>query len=250
MLSISGYGRSGPLAGFRAYASNINNFLGQTTAWAPDGIHFDFVAGIHGACAVVAALAEVGPGIRRRLHRHGPDRGRCAPWCPSSTWTSWPTDGSGAPGPTKCRARSSRGSSACRGADAWVAVELEDARDWEVLCTFFERPGLEPGGRGVDAVHRAVEAWAATVTPLQAASALQELGLAAGPVQDSEDLWRDPQHRSRAPSSRSAIPTSGLWSIPTPRIGYAATRVPPDQRAQDGCAHGRGVWASGWAAAG
>ena len=62
MLSISGYGRTGPMASFRAYASNINNYLGLTSAWAPDGIHFDFVAGIHGACAVVGALAEVDRG--------------------------------------------------------------------------------------------------------------------------------------------------------------------------------------------
>ena len=62
MLAVSGYGRSGPLAGFRAYASNISNFIGHTLAWAPDGIHFDFVAGIHGACAVVAALAKVARG--------------------------------------------------------------------------------------------------------------------------------------------------------------------------------------------
>ncbi len=62
MLSISGYGRSGPLASFRAYASNISNYLGLTSAWAPDGIHFDFVGGIHGACAVVAALGAVDRG--------------------------------------------------------------------------------------------------------------------------------------------------------------------------------------------
>ena len=62
MISISGYGRSGPLSTFRAYASNINNYLGLTSAWALDGTHFDFVAGIHGASAVVAALAEVDRG--------------------------------------------------------------------------------------------------------------------------------------------------------------------------------------------
>jgi benzylsuccinate CoA-transferase BbsF subunit len=227
MLAVSGYGRSGPLADFRAYASNINNFLGHTLAWAPDGIHFDFVAGIHGACAIVAALTEVargapgvyidmaqteaGAAILPALYLDYLANGR--------EWSAGPNEVPGSLFSEVLR---------CRGADAWVAVELEDARDWEILCSFLERPDLRPDAGGVDAVHRAVEAWAATVTPLQAALALQELGLAAGPVQDSEDLWRDPQHRSRGAMVEVCHPDLG--SLEYPDAPYPIRRDPARPR--------------------
>ena len=227
MLAVSGYGRSGPLAAFRAYASNINNFIGHTLAWAPDGIHFDFVAGIHGACAVVAALAEVARG-NGGVYIDMAQTETGAAMVPVlyldylAHGREWSAGANEVPGSLFS------GVFRCRGADAWVAVELEDARDWEVLCTYFERPGLEPDGRGVDAVHRAVEAWAATVTPLQATLALQELGLAAGPVQDSEDLWRDPQHRSRGALVEVCHPDLGCLEYPD--APYPIRRHPPRPR--------------------
>ena len=30
----------------------------------------------------------------------------------------------------------------CLGVDAWVAIELEDANDWAVVCSFLERHDL------------------------------------------------------------------------------------------------------------
>ena len=66
IISISGYGRSGPRAHYRAYASNINNYLGLTRAWAYDGMHFDYVAGYHAANAIVAALGGPGRSVKER----------------------------------------------------------------------------------------------------------------------------------------------------------------------------------------
>ncbi len=224
MLAISGYGRSGPLAEFRAYASNINNFLGHTLAWAPDGIHFDFVAGIHGACAIVAALAEVAegtPGVYIDLAQT--ETG--AAILPALYLDYLANGREWSAGPNEVPGSLFSGVFRCRGADAWVAVELEDARDWEILSSFLERPDVEPDGGGVDAVRGAVETWAATVTPLQASLALQALGLAAGPVQDSEDLWRDPQHRSRGALVEVRHPDLGCLEYPD--APYPIRRNPP-----------------------
>ena len=55
MVSISGYGRTGPRGRYRAYGSSIANYLGLASVWAHDGVHFDFVAAYHGAAAAVAA---------------------------------------------------------------------------------------------------------------------------------------------------------------------------------------------------
>lgn len=123
MLSISGYGGTGPLAGFRAYASSINNFLGLTSVWALDGIHFDFVAGTHGACAVVAGLSavdrgapgvfidmaqtETGAAIMPGLYLDYLAHGR--------EWDAGPNEVPGSLFSAVLR---------CLGADAWVAVEI------------------------------------------------------------------------------------------------------------------------------
>ena len=218
MLSISGYGRSGPLASFRAYASNINNYLGLTSAWAPDGIHFDFVGGIHGACAVVAALTEVdrgAPGVFVDMAQTEAGAAILAPLyleflAGGREWTA---------GPNEVPGSHFSGVLRCLGADAWVAVELEDADDWAVMCAFLERPDLELPGTGPtpelrESLRQALEEWAGKVSAFQATLTLQKAGLAAGAVQDSEDLWRDAQLRSRGAFVEVCHPDLGCIEYP------------------------------------
>jgi benzylsuccinate CoA-transferase BbsF subunit len=223
MISISGYGRSGPMASFRAYASNINNFLGLTSVWALDGIHFDFVAGTHGACAVVAALTpadrsargvfidmaqtETGAALMPSLYLDYLANGR--------EWSAGPNEVPGSLFSAVIR---------CLGDDAWVAVELENGRDWARLCSFLERPDLLFGAEGAttarrESLRQSMENWAATVTPFQATHTLQRLGLAAGPVQNGEDLWRDAQLRSRGAFVDVAHPDLGALEYPDAPVG-------------------------------
>jgi formyl-CoA transferase len=205
MVSISGYGRSGPLSNFRAYASNINNYLGLTSAWALDGTHFDFVAGIQGASAVVAALASVekgAPGVLIDMAQTESGATIMAPLyldflANGREWSAAPNEVPGA---------LLSGVFRCEGADAWVAIELEDARDWETMCEYLGRDDLRLSDGApsdgvqaalVEALRDAIGAWVRPLTPFQVTLKLQRAGLAVAPVQDSEDLWRDAQHRSR-----------------------------------------------------
>jgi len=107
----------------------------------------------------------------------------------------------------------------CQGADAWVAIELEDVGDWTALCSFLERGDLDldedgctPGRR--ESLREAVQSWSGTVAPLQAALKLQKVGVAAGPVQNSEDMWRDAQLRSRGAFVEVRHPDVGLVEYP------------------------------------
>ena len=218
MLSISGYGRSGPLASYRAYASNINNFLGHASAWAPDGIHFDFVVGIHGASAVVTGLTAVdrgSPGVFIDMSQT--EAG--AALLPSLYLDFLANEREWSGGPNEVPGSLFSGVFRCRGADSWVAIELEDTKDWAVMCAFLERPDLRLGRAGPstasrEALRDALEQWAGAITALQAAFRLQRIGLAAGPVEDSEDLWRDPQHRSRKAYVDVWHPDLGLIEYP------------------------------------
>ena len=249
MLAVSGYGRSGPLADFRAYASNINNFLGHTLAWAPDGIHFDFVAGIHGACAIVAALAEVArgaPGVYIDMAQT--EAG--AAILPALYLDYLANGREWSAGPNEVPGSLFSGVFRCRGADAWVAVELEDAQDWAILCSFLERPGpptrcrrrrRASAGRSRPGPPRSrlsrrrshCKSWAWRLVPCRTARTCGGIRSTAAGV----------------PSSRSATPTSAVSSIRTPPTRFAGTR-----RAGGSAGPGWGstrptCWASGWAAA-
>jgi crotonobetainyl-CoA:carnitine CoA-transferase CaiB-like acyl-CoA transferase len=91
----------------------------------------------------------------------------------------------------------------CRGDDEWAAVDIEDIQDWNVLCEILERPDLGLLDCEIDEppptsdLLLALEKWSINSTANQVALRLQKVGLAAAPVTNSEDLWRNPQLRSR-----------------------------------------------------
>ena len=245
MLSISGYGRTGPRSGYRAYASNISNFLGLTSAWTLDVTHFDYVAGIHGAVAVLAGLAQARKskrGVYIDLAQVETGAAVMAPLYLDSLangqpWRAEPNEVPGAWLSIVAR---------CLGDDAWVAIELEDDVDWDSLCDALECPALKSDGSMPPAetlaeLRSALARWSAELRPYQAATKLQHAGIAACPVQDSEDLWRDPQLRSRGAIVEVAHPDIGLAEFPNspdrmsrtpariqrrgPRLGEHSTEV-------------------------
>jgi benzylsuccinate CoA-transferase BbsF subunit len=218
MVSISGYGRSGPMAKFRAYASSINSYVGLTTAWAPDGTHFDFVAGIHGASAVIAGLAQVdrgSPGVFVDLAQSETGAAVMAP-----LYLDYLANGADRrPAPNEVPGAWFSGVVRCAGTDAWVAVELEDRHDWERMCQYLQRPDLrfeddERTPERTAMLRQALEHRAAELSPLQVAIGLQRLGVAAGPVQNNEDLWRDVQHRTRRAFVEVPHPDLGVIEYP------------------------------------
>ena len=145
---MSGDGRSGPLARYRAYASNINNHLGLTAVWALDGTHFDFVAAFHGAVAVAAALAAVrrgSDGVTLDLAQTEAGASVMAPLYLDflANGREWQAQANEVPGSALSTVVR------CRVEDAWLAVELEDLADWQTMCGLLERDDLaveEPSG--------------------------------------------------------------------------------------------------------
>jgi crotonobetainyl-CoA:carnitine CoA-transferase CaiB-like acyl-CoA transferase len=229
MLSISGYGATGPLAPYRAYASSIASFIGLTAAWALDGIHCDFVTAAHAASAVLAGLAAVrygAPGTYIDMAQTEATAAMMAPLyldflANGRQETFVPNRPAGAVFAAVVR---------CTGTDAWLAVELEDGHDWTVLCDYLGRADLsvhteEVSAESHDDLLDALEDWASHLTPLQATVALQHVGLAAGPVQNNEDLWRDVQLRSRGALVEVDHPDIAIieYSRAFPSVGNAAT---------------------------
>jgi crotonobetainyl-CoA:carnitine CoA-transferase CaiB-like acyl-CoA transferase len=87
---------------------------------------------------------------------------------------------------------------ASAGQDAWLAVELEDASDWDTAAGLLGAPelsigqdGLPPDAAAVTDLKKVIAAWAQGLTPAQGARQLQAAGLAAAAVQEIADLFAD-----------------------------------------------------------
>jgi crotonobetainyl-CoA:carnitine CoA-transferase CaiB-like acyl-CoA transferase len=187
MLSQTGFGHTGPRSHYLAYASTVFSFTGLTQIWGQSHpTAHDYPAAAHGLFAILAALAArdrtgqgthidqaqievagavMGPMLLDFLvngHEPGED----------------PPPGLVVPG---------------LGDDGWLAVEPEDDADWQRLAALVGAP--DPADHA--AVTDALRAWAGALTPQQAMRLAQRAGLAAGAVQNTEDVTRDPQHRER-----------------------------------------------------
>jgi crotonobetainyl-CoA:carnitine CoA-transferase CaiB-like acyl-CoA transferase len=202
MVSLSGYGRTGPYAEYLAYATNISNFTGLTSMWDyQHGTHSDYITAAHAATAVLAAIAEsdrTGAGVFIDVAQTEALAAVMAPVYldPLNNRRDTVPAGNAVPGSLFTGVFRSQGH------DRWIAVELEDLADWTALCAVLDRPDLEAqDDREADArrheLSEALVAWAAERSPHTAAQLLQLAGLAAGAVYDPEDVVRDPQLRAR-----------------------------------------------------
>ena len=215
MVSLSGYGRTGPRSSYLAYATNISNFSGLTSTWQyQHGTHSDYIAAIHAAIGTLAAIAQsdqTDSGVYIDVAQTEALAAVMAPIYldPLNNGRDTPPTGNAVPGSLFT------GAFACQGHDRWLAIELEDVSDWSTLCQAIERPDLAIGDATEADARRgdltdAVSTWTAERSPHTAAQVLQNVGLAAGTVYDNEDAVRDPQLRARGASVEIDHPDLGV----------------------------------------
>jgi crotonobetainyl-CoA:carnitine CoA-transferase CaiB-like acyl-CoA transferase len=241
MLSLTGFGHSGPRSHYLAYGATVCSFVGLTDAWQyPSGVHFDYLSQAHGVFGVLAALAareRTGRGTHVDLAEVETAAAVMGPMM-----LDYVVNGRRSVVPVN-RVPGALLSEVvrCRGDDNWLAVEVEDADDWRTLATLVGRddlaeavptpiavlapessPQSSPDEQARAALGAALAAWAAERTAQQAMRILQRRGLAAGAVQDGEDAVRDPQHRER----------HFLLEMDHPDLGVAEYAAPPHRLAK------------------
>jgi len=96
----------------------------------------------------------------------------------------------------------------CRGNDRWCVISVFQDAEWEALCRVMGQPQLARETRfatllarkeNEDELDRVVEQWTVELTAEEVMLSLQQAGVAAGVVQNAEDLvMRDPQMRARS----------------------------------------------------
>jgi crotonobetainyl-CoA:carnitine CoA-transferase CaiB-like acyl-CoA transferase len=236
MLSLTGFGHSGPRSHYLAYGATVCTFVGLTDAWRyPSGVHFDYLSEAHGVFGVLAALAardRTGRGTHVDLAEVETAAAVMGPMMLDYVVNGRASVVPGNQVPGALLSEVVR----CHGDDSWLAVEIEDAADWATLAELLGRADLAETVQAPDeqapdeqapdeartALGAALAAWASERTAQQAMRTLQKAGLAAGAVQDAEDVVRDPQHRER----------HYLLEMDHPDLGVAEYAAPPHRLAK------------------
>jgi crotonobetainyl-CoA:carnitine CoA-transferase CaiB-like acyl-CoA transferase len=233
MVSVSGYGRTGPRAEYLAYGGNISSFSGLTYLWGQSqGTIYDYVAGAHAVVATLAAVRQrevTGVGCYIDLGQVETAGALLAPLLLDQL------NGGAAAEPPRNQVAGSWFSAVvpCSGPDDWVALEAETPEDWLRLAGLLGLPELVVGGGGppkaadADRMSEALRRWAVSRTPWQAARQLQAAGLPAAPVQSNEDVWRDPQLRARGSIVPVHHPDLGTveYAAPVHRMTLTPARI-------------------------
>ena len=217
MLSMSGFGRTGPWRDRVSYGQTLQAWSGfteltgfpDTDPSGPASAYSDAVGGMAGAQAVLLAL----------MHRARTGRGQ---WLDVSQFESLSslletlTLDMSANGANAVSARTGNrlpygggaphGAYRCRGEDRWVAITVFTDAEWRDFVEVIGSPewAVDPRfatadarERNADALDVLVESWTSQHTAEDVMRVLQAAGIAAGVVQTGEDLSRDPQLKER-----------------------------------------------------
>lgn len=217
MLSMSGFGRTGPWRDRVSYGQTLQAWSGftqltgfpDTDPSGPASAYSDAVGGMAGAQAVLLAL----------LHRSRTGRGQ---WLDVSQFESLTSlldtlvlDMS-ANGPAAVSTRTGNrmphqggaphGAYRCSGDDRWVAITVFTDLEWRAFVDAIGRPdwcsdprfaSCDSRQRNADALDALVESWTSQRAAEDVMALLQGAGIAAGVVQTGADLSRDPQLKAR-----------------------------------------------------
>jgi crotonobetainyl-CoA:carnitine CoA-transferase CaiB-like acyl-CoA transferase len=111
----------------------------------------------------------------------------------------------------------------CRGEDRWIAIAVNDDREWAALAGVMRRPELAGDDRFATALARRthldeldalLSAWTANHDNRALALELQAAGVTAGPIQDARDLLECPQMRERGFFERVHHRFTGTYDWP------------------------------------
>ena len=242
VASLQSMGK-GPYEGWTTWGMNLLSFSGFSNEWghpgtpmtdrAASGYLVDYIAGGQAAAAILAAVysraltgegqyielsqAEAGASVlgvsfldyfvnRRISQPRGNRDPRFAPY--------------------NCYR--------CRGDDSWCVIAICGEEEWSNFCLALDNPPWTNEARFKDNASRTenvaeldknIEGWTKRYTPHQAMRILQSFGVAAGAVQNGEDMYYDAQLRSRGYMIEQELPFVGSTTFGGVPIRLSAGQV-------------------------
>jgi len=215
MLSMSGMGQTGPWRDYTAFGATIQALSGITYLTTfpgrpPLGLGYsyaDHIAGLMGALAILQALEyrqKTGEGQYidlAELEAMSTLLGTAILDYGVNHWIASPLGNRPAH-----RIAAPYGAYRCKGEDRWCAIAVFTEEEWQAFCQVLGYPSWTKEERfattlgrwqNVDQLDPLVEEWTKEHLAEEVMTLLQEVGIAAGVVQDAADLSQDPQLKAR-----------------------------------------------------
>jgi crotonobetainyl-CoA:carnitine CoA-transferase CaiB-like acyl-CoA transferase len=213
MISMSGYGQTGPYRGYGAYGMGLESAAGIASVTGypggrpmRSGVSFtDPVAGIAAAGAVLLALR----------HRERTGRGQfidmsqqeaAIPFLGAALMEYQMTGRVPGPRGNRSTAAAPQGCYRCRGDDDWLVISVGGDGEWARFCDAAEHPEWRGDERFAtvparhenhDALDSLVEGWTRDQDHIEAFHLLQRAGVKAAPVLNGKEMLLDPHLRER-----------------------------------------------------
>jgi crotonobetainyl-CoA:carnitine CoA-transferase CaiB-like acyl-CoA transferase len=214
MVSMPGFGQSGPHSAFVSYGGPLMAYTGMALLWghadspleARSKIAYpDYTAAGTCALAVTAALhhrARTGQGQYIEIAQVE----TTAAAMEVAFFDYFTTGTVATPNGNRDPNSVPQGCYPCLGHDAWCVISCPTDAHWRALARLIGEATLADDARFATAAERwlqhdtldaLITAWTSQRTPHQAMRLVQEAGVPAGAVQTGEDLWRDIHLRAR-----------------------------------------------------
>lgn len=210
MVSMPGYGSSGPHSRFVSFGGPLMAYTGMSLLWGhadspPDArvkvAQPDYIAAGTQALAVMAALhhrARTGQGQHIEIAQVEATIASLA----YAYLDYFATGTVATPRGNRDPQAVPQGCYPCRGHEAWCVISCTTEAHWHALAQLVggndlaQAPALATMAarwEQHDALDERISAWTRLQTPYQVMRQLQAVGVPAGVVQTAEDLWRDMQ---------------------------------------------------------
>jgi len=238
MLSMPGFGKTGPDSGSVAFGITIEAMAGLASltgygdGWPmKGGVNTgDPIAGLHAAGAILAALhyrAETGIGQFIDLSQQ-----ESAICLTGETILDHAMNGrTPEPAANRDRAKVPQGCYPCSGDDHWIALSVHTEQMWQALCDVIDQPELVHDPRFSEAHRRwqhhdeldvIIAAWTRQQDPYRALRCLQGASIPAGIAFANRDLFADPHVLARQALMLIDHPSAGLRVYPSSPLRLSA----------------------------
>lgn len=242
MFSTSMLGRGGPMERQPGFGPVLSSLVGLThvTGWPdrdptnPYGAYTDFVVPRFAVPAILAALdyrRRTGEGVHLDLSQLEASIHFSAPFLLDRAVNGRQQNrvGNRDPGAVP------HGVYPCKGEDRWIAIACLSDQEWQSLRDVMARTGNETieqerfsnflGRKGCeDELDQIIGDWTKEWDARQLMDTLQMVGVPAGVVNDSRDLFEDPQLKHRAHFQYLDHPEIGPYA--TERSEFTLSRTP------------------------
>ena len=213
MVSLSGFGHSGPWRDFAALGPTVQALSGITYLSAydkgtPDGIglaYADHVCGLYAALAVLAALRrrdDTGEGAYIDISEY---EATCSLLGPALLDYSL-NQRSAIPLGNRSEWMSPHGCYRCKGEDAWCVIASSTEEEWQALCIAMQKPELADDARfsslprrlaNYEELDEIIGNWTSGFPPRRVMNILQQAGVPCAAVNNAAELARDPMLEER-----------------------------------------------------